>query len=170
MTSLATCAYGTAPAPPFTPDAKSSTFIVMTAQRSSSSRPENKGGMNALARLIKRRKEELDLTWQELADRGGFTSHTVVYALANKSIHKSPPRAETLDRLAKALSVPVDVVRAAAMEAAGYRVEEISTTLEASEDVRIIAAVAGDLPAEDRAVLRGIAEQFAKRLREQHKE
>jgi transcriptional regulator with XRE-family HTH domain len=122
--------------------------------------------MNALARLIRRRKDELDLTWQELADKGGFSSHTILYMLASKKVHKSPPRSDTIARVAKALEVPEDVVRQAAMEAAGYNVQEISTTLEASEDVRIIAAVAGELSARDRAMLRNIAEQFAREMRE----
>ena len=122
--------------------------------------------MNPLARLIQRRKTELDLTWQEIARRGGFSHHTVVYQLANKPVHKQPPRIETLQRLAKALDVPLDVVRQAALDAAGLKVEVVRVSLEAAEDVRIVAAVMDELSPRDREILRGIAEQFARSQRE----
>lgn len=117
--------------------------------------------MNPLAALIQRRRRELDLTWTEVAKRGGFNSHSVVYALATKETHRQPPRAETLERLAKALDLPLDLIRVAAAESAGYKLEEIPTTLEAAEDVRIVAAVMGELSERDRAKLRRLALAFA---------
>jgi transcriptional regulator with XRE-family HTH domain len=168
MTQPATC--GIADTPTRTlPDAMkpSSVPSMATARRSVPAREtKTVRKMNALERLIRRRKEELGLTWQELATRGGFSSHTILYMQATKKEHKRPPRTDTIERIAKAIDVPEDVVRQAAMEAAGYNVQEISATLEASEDVRIIAAVAGELSPRDRAMLRNIAEQFAKDMRE----
>jgi hypothetical protein len=116
--------------------------------------------MNALSRLIYRRKAELDLSWYDIRDRGGFSSHTVPYALARKRTHRQPPRGETLARLARALELPVDVVNAAAGEAAGYQLGETRTTLEAAEDVRVIVSVMNDLSPEGRSLLRRIAQVF----------
>lgn len=107
--------------------------------------------MNALARLIHQRREALDLTWAELAARGGFSSHTSVYTLATKAEHKMTPRPETLRKLSKALGVPLDVLRATAVEAAGYTLQEIPTTLEREGDVRIVAMAMGEMSAKDRA-------------------
>lgn len=117
--------------------------------------------MNELARLIMQRKEELGLSWYEIADRGGFSSHTIVYALAKKKEHRSPPRLDTLERLAKALSLPLDVIKVAAIQAAGFEFEEVPTTLEASSDLRIIAAAIGEMDERDRAKLVRLAEAFA---------
>jgi transcriptional regulator with XRE-family HTH domain len=123
--------------------------------------------MNALARLILRRKDELGLTWKELAAAGGWPSHTIIHSLAMKAEHKQPPRNVTLERLAKALDVPLDLVRAAAAEAAGLRLEEIKMPLDVAEDVRIVAAAMGELSASDRAKIRSLATDFLNDVREQ---
>jgi transcriptional regulator with XRE-family HTH domain len=116
--------------------------------------------MNPLARLILRRKNELDATWQELATRGGFSSHTILYALAHKAEHRQVPRPETLKRLARALDVPLDVVKATAASAAGYTLQDVNVTLESAEDVRIVAQVMGEISDADRAKLRRLALAF----------
>lgn len=114
-----------------------------------------------LARLIKNRKTELGLTWQEIGKRGGFTSHTTVHALANKTEHRQAPRRETLERLAKALNLPLDLVSQAAAQSAGYGLQEIPTTLSNGEDIRIVAAAMNSMSEADRAKLRMIAQAFA---------
>lgn len=134
-----------------------STFGAMTPRRRTSTTTEAFTPMNALSRLIHRRKDELELSWYDIADRGGFSSHTIVYALAKKKEHRQVPRAETLIRVAKALDLPLDVVKVAAAEAAGFELTEVSTTLETAEDVRIIAGVMADLSPRDRSRLRRIA-------------
>lgn len=116
--------------------------------------------MNELSRLIHQQRESLGLTWEELAKRGGFKGHSVIYTLATKREHKSPPRPETLKKLAKALDVPLDVVRAAAVEAAGYTLQEIPTTLEAANQVRIVAVAMQQMSAKDRAKLTRMAQAF----------
>lgn len=125
--------------------------------------------MNALARLIRRRKEELELSWPELAKRGGFKSHTIIFSLATKTEHRQVPRAETLARLAKAIDVPLDMVKAAAAEAAGFTVQDIPTTLGAATDVRIVAAILGDLDEGDREMLTNIAESFYDQVQRRRK-
>lgn len=140
------------------------TLIDVTSQRRD---PAKGGTMNALARLIQRRKTELDLTWQEIADRGGFSSHTIVHALATKPVHKAPPRAETLARLAKALELPENIVRAAAFDAAGLTVEETEIPLNVMEDIRVIAAGASEMSEHDRAIVRNIVESILRQNREQ---
>jgi cyanate lyase len=73
--------------------------------------------MNSLARLIQTRKAELDLTYPEIAARGGFSSHTVVFALATKKRHSQLPRPATMRGIARALDVPVGRVFDAAVQA-----------------------------------------------------
>lgn len=117
--------------------------------------------MNPLSRLILARKEELDLTWDDIAERGGFTSHTIVYALARKKEHKIAPRLETLVKLAKALDLPLDIVKGAALEAAGFGIGEVTTTLKDSSTVRIIAAYVEEMDEADKKKLERLAEAFA---------
>lgn len=129
---------------------------------SATARTKAEGGvaMNALARLILSRKNELDLTWQELADRGGFTSHSILFSLAKKKEHKSVPRPDTLKKMAKALGVPLDVVKAAAVEAAGYTLQEVSSGLDAAADVRIVALAMQNMSEADRQRIRQLAESY----------
>lgn len=122
--------------------------------------------MNPLARLILRRKNELGMTWQELAKAGEFSSHTVLYALAHKPEHRQVPRPETLKRLAKAIDVPLDVVKATAAEAAGYSLQEVGVTLDSAEDVRFVAQVMGEISVADRAKLRRLAMAFRDEARQ----
>lgn len=122
--------------------------------------------MNELSRLILSRKDELGLTWDEIAARGGFTSHTIVYALATKKEHKQTPRLETLQRLAKALDVPLDVVKVAAIQAAGFEFGEVPTTLRAAEKLRILAAYFDELTDRDQEKLVRLARAFAEEARE----
>ena len=120
---------------------------------------------NPFARLIERRRQELGLSWYDIATLGGFGSHTIVYALARKVEWKQPPRQDTLKRIAKALSLPLDVVKAAAAEACGYNLEEISVPLDAAEDVKVVVAAMTELSATDREELRRRAIAFAEEVR-----
>jgi transcriptional regulator with XRE-family HTH domain len=110
-----------------------------TQRKASSSGGREVVKMNALQRLIRSRMEELGLTYLEVGKRGGLPKPTV-YALANKTEHRAPPRADTLRRLAKGLDLPLDLVRACAAEAAGFHLEDIPTTLESEGNLRIVAA------------------------------
>lgn len=120
---------------------------------------------NAFARLIERRREELGLTWYDIARIGGFGSHTIVYALARKVEWKQPPRQDTLARIAKALNLPLDLVKAAAAEACGYNLTEINVPLDAAEDVKVVVAAMTELSESDREELRRRAVAFAEEVR-----
>lgn len=164
-------------------DTEAPAFLSIASQVKASSLPGMSGSsptsassdktyrpLNALARLIRRRKDELDLSWSELGRRGGFSSHTIVYSLATKAEHKTVPRADTLEKLAKAIDVPLDMVRAAAAEAAGFTVQDVTTTLGAATDVRIVAAILGELDQQDRETLTAIAESFHAQVQRRRKE
>lgn len=116
---------------------------------------------NAFARLIERRREELGLTWYDIERLGGFGSHTIAYALARKTEWKQPPRQDTLKRIAKALSLPLDVVKSAAAEACGYQLQEINVPLDAAEDIKVVVATMTELSDSDREELRRRAIAFA---------
>lgn len=111
---------------------------------------------NAFARLVMNRKEELELSWYDIAKAGGFRSHTIAYALARKTEWKQPPRPETLKRLAKALRLPLDVVKSAAAEACGYNLAEISVPLARAETAKIIVAGLSEMTDEEADQLRAL--------------
>lgn len=115
--------------------------------------------MNALQRLIRSRMAELNISFRDIETRGGIP-WTTVSALVNKTEHRQVPRKGTLEKLAKGLDLPLDLVRMAAAEAAGYQLQEIPTTLDAAEDVRIVAAAMANMTASDRAKLRRLAMAF----------
>lgn len=115
--------------------------------------------MNPLQRLIRSRMAELEITFREVAQRGDLPWSTVS-ALANKTEHRSVPRRGTLEKLAKGLDLPVDMVASAAAESAGLNLQEVPTTLEASEDVRIVVASMSKMSPADRAKLRRLAQAF----------
>jgi len=119
--------------------------------------------MNALQRLIKARMAELDLTFYEVGRRGGMP-HTTAWTLASKAEHRQIPRIKTLKALSKGLDLPLDVVRVAAAEAAGIRIEEITldsgSTLATAENIRVVAAVMGKLSQKDQEKLRRLAISF----------
>ena len=120
---------------------------------------------NPFARMIERRREELGLSWYDIAKLGGFGSHTIVYALARKVEWKQPPRQDTLKRIAKALSLDLDVVKSAAAEACGYNLQEITVPLDAAEDVKVVVAAMTELSDTDREELRRRAVAFAEEIR-----
>ena len=115
-----------------------------------------KPGMNSLQRLIRNRMVELDLSYQQVADAGGIPKSTV-HNLAKRGTHRQFPRSATLAGIARGLQVPVDVVRAAATEAAGYQLKDITTTLEDASSLRILAAAHGEMSPTEQATLRRIA-------------
>lgn len=135
-------------------------FAIVSRRAAKSASPEtNRGSNNALSKLIRTRMAEMDLSFAEVGRRGDIPSNSV-WRLATKTTHLQPPRAQTLERLARGLSLPLDVVRAAAAEAAGYRLEEITAPIDAAEDVRIVAAAMGEMTPADRAKLRKMAQMF----------
>ena len=70
-----------------------------------------------LQHLILRRKDELGDSWPSMAKRGGFPTHTTLYYCATRE-HTEPPRRLTLERIARAIDVPLPEVCAAAARSA----------------------------------------------------
>lgn len=101
---------------------------------------------NALARLIRTRRDETGWSYGDIARRGGLPKSTV-HKLATTAEWSAPPLTATLDRLATGLSVPSSVVREAAAEAAGLTHVEVNET---DAGTRIIIGSLGDLTSEQR--------------------
>lgn len=79
--------------------------------------------MNTLQELIQTRMRELNLSYGEVARRGGLPRSTV-HHLASNHRPVRVPNPRTLERLALGLDVPEHVVRAAAATAAGFVLDE----------------------------------------------
>lgn len=143
------------------PDGSDGTTVRTMIRRPAQKKPRKEPVQtNALSRLIFRRKTELGLTWDDIAARGEFSSHTIVHALANKAEHKSPPRLSTLQRLSKALDVPLEQVKQAAAEAAGFQVTEFS-----EGDVRVVVSAMQEMSERDRQKIIRLAQEFAAEAR-----
>jgi transcriptional regulator with XRE-family HTH domain len=125
--------------------------------------------MNALSRLIRARLAELDISYAEAGRRGGMPGNTIS-ALALRGQHKQTPRPATLSGLAKALDVPLEVVRAAAAEAAGYHLEEIEGDLATGSRARIVVARMQEMNERDQEILLQMAENFSRTFRAQRGE
>jgi transcriptional regulator with XRE-family HTH domain len=74
--------------------------------------------MNPLQRLIHQCLSERGWSYGDVA-RGGGLPRSTLYTLATTRNLVRPPRAATIDALARGLDVPVSVVRAAAAESVG---------------------------------------------------
>lgn len=90
--------------------------------------PENETGKtdsfasgNSLQILIRERRRSEGLSYAGIATRGGLSRSTVYYLATTDQLHRSPS-ASTLDKLARGLGLPVDIVRRAAAEAVGLHI------------------------------------------------
>ncbi|MGZ6836795.1 MAG: helix-turn-helix domain-containing protein [Blastococcus sp.] len=79
------------------------------------------GGMNPLQALIHRRMVERGWTPQDVEARG--VSHATLHRYMNPLVLKSPPRRDTLQKLANALDLPLSEVERAGVESVGYLYE-----------------------------------------------
>ena len=77
--------------------------------------------MNPLQQLIRRRLDERGWSYGEVSRRGGLPRSTVHHLATTEVVHRMPQPA-TLERLARGLDLPLEVVRDAAAEAAGIHV------------------------------------------------
>ena len=159
---------------PLASHAQAPTLLSVTRKRAAKStavtspaRQSEVKDANPLKRLILQRMDELKLTYEEVAVRGGFPSHSTVHALVRKVEHKQAPRPETLRRLAKALAVPLDVVSVAAARSAGLRFEEIPTTLDASANLRIVAVTMSEMSLEQQQELVRMATDMIANMRQE---
>lgn len=121
--------------------------------------------MNALQRLIQRYLDEHPgETYASIARRGNIKAGTV-QAVAKRPRKRQMPTHETLEGLARGMSMSLDVVEQAARQAAGINatVIEIGTD---DEDVMMLLAVSRELDPER---LRELARR-ARYLREEMEE
>ena len=94
---------------------------------------------NPLQRLIRERMNEMAWSFEDVAKRGG-PSHSTLYSLLARPEFRVAPRNETMTKLARGLDLPLDVIRAAAGQSAGYELESVPTTLESAKGLRMVAA------------------------------
>lgn len=123
--------------------------------------PRQKDSMNALQKLIRERMRELNMTFDDVGKRGGL-SRTTVSTIVMKDSPRGTPRHDTLVKLARGLDLPVDVLRQAAAESAGYILEDVTTSLKGATTLRIIAAAHEKLEERDREFLAKVAEDLVR--------
>lgn len=100
--------------------------------------------MNPLALLVRTRMDERRWSSYDVERHGGPPASTVLRIADPKISWRQPPRQDTLERLAKALELPLARVQQAAIEAVGYRVGARST----SDHIALVVAAMQDLPAD----------------------
>jgi transcriptional regulator with XRE-family HTH domain len=124
---------------------------------------------NPLQRLIQQRLRERNLSYGEVARRGGLPRSTV-YTLATTRNLVRPPRPVTIDALARGLDVPVTVVRAAAAESTGlhYYDETSSAPRRPGDQERdLLIASIDELSPEDRRHVAALVESLRKKESEE---
>jgi transcriptional regulator with XRE-family HTH domain len=124
---------------------------------------------NPLQRLIQQRLQEQNLSYGDVARRGGLPRSTV-YTLATTRNLVRPPRPATIDALAKGLDVPVSVVRTAAAESTGlhYYDEAPSEQRRSGDQERdLLIASIDELSPEDRRHVAALVESLRKKASEQ---
>jgi transcriptional regulator with XRE-family HTH domain len=120
---------------------------------------------NPLQRLIQQCLRERQLSYGDVARRGGLPRSTV-YTLATTRNLVRPPRPATIDALAKGLDVPVSMVRAAAAESTGlhYYDEAPPGRRRSGDDERdLLMASIDELSAEDRRHVAALVESLRKK-------
>jgi transcriptional regulator with XRE-family HTH domain len=128
--------------------------------------PAQKHDLNPLQRLIQQRLRERGWSYREAARRGGLP-HSTVHTLATTRNLARPPRPTTIDALARALDVPVSVVRAAAAESTGLHYYD-EVPAEEDDDAgdrerELLIASIDELTPEDRRHVAALVESLRKR-------
>lgn len=124
---------------------------------------------NPLQRLIQQRLQERNLSYGDVARRGGLPRSTV-YTLATTRNLVRPPRPATIDGLARGLDVPVTVVRAAAAESAGlHYYDEASPGRQLSGDQErdLLIASIDELSPEDRRHVAALVESLRRKAEQE---
>ncbi|GIH76765.1 helix-turn-helix domain-containing protein [Planobispora longispora] len=102
--------------------------------------------MNALQRLIHTRMAELNRSYGEVARQGGLPRSTVHHLASNSRLSRLP-NPVTLERLARGLDVPLDVVRSAAAAVAGF---SLSNGPADDPEIEVLIASLAKLSPQDR--------------------
>ena len=122
-------------------------------------------GTNPLQRLILDQMRERDLSYGDVARRGGLPRSTV-YTLATTRNLARPPRPATLDGLARGLDLPVSAIRAAAAESTGlHYYDDVPATPEHPGDPEreLLIASIDELTPEDRRHVAALVESLRRR-------
>ena len=120
-------------------------------------------GGNPLQALIQARKDELGLSFSQLATKAGLPRSTVYYLSATPVLQRSPS-ATTLERLAVALELPVQTVRSAAAEALGLNVY-VHENDASRADLAVLMASVEQLDAQDREHVAALVRSLLRRRR-----
>jgi transcriptional regulator with XRE-family HTH domain len=117
--------------------------------------------MKPLDQLIRSRMAERGWSYGEVARRGELPRSTV-HHLATVNGLSRPPHPSTLEKLARGLDLPLDVVRASAAAAAG-----LATWAEPATDpeMEVLVAALHQLSPEDRRHVRALVESLLQRER-----
>ncbi len=112
--------------------------------------------MNALQQLIRSRMDERRWSYGDVAQRGGLPRSTVHHIATTGKLTR-PPNPATLERLAAGLEVSLDIVRAAAADAAGLRTWREPVT---DPEIDVLVAAVTQLDPEDRRHVQALVESL----------
>jgi hypothetical protein len=120
--------------------------------------------MNPLQRLMHQRLRECGWSYGDVA-RGSGLPRSTVYSLATTRNLARPPRAATVDALARGLSLPAGAVRTAAAESAGlhyYAETGPGSGPEGDPGRELLIASIDELSAADRRHVAALVESLGK--------
>ena len=124
--------------------------------------------MNPLQRLIHQRLRECGWSYGDVA-RGGGLARSTVYSLATTRNLVRPPRAATVEALARGLCLPVAAVRTAAAESAGLHYYAAAVPDPAGDQAReLLIASIDELSAADRRHVAALVQSLRKSAGQDH--
>lgn len=107
-------------------------------------------GNNPLSQLIRDAMQENSWTYADLA-KACDIPRASAYALATRTDQRTTNRPSTLEKLAKGLGIPLQTIRQAAAEAAGYELDEVDLT---PDEAKLSAQLVAEMdPAQRRTAL-----------------
>lgn len=114
--------------------------------------------MNPLQRLITERLDEQKWSYGDVARRAGMPRSTI-HNLATRERLARPPQQETLRKLADGLGLPLEQVRTAAAEAAGFHLYDEHP----DETVQVLMASIEQLSPQERERVLGLVNSMLER-------
>jgi transcriptional regulator with XRE-family HTH domain len=121
---------------------------------------------NALQQMMKQRLGAQGWSYGDVARLGGLPRSTVHHLATTEHLARMPQPA-TLERLARGLKLPLDVVRRAAAEACGiYLYTERAPATAPDPEVETLIATLQQLSADDRRHVTALVESLLERTAE----
>jgi len=105
-----------------------------------------------LQKLIAKQKETRRMSYADIARASGLPRATV-YSLAVKTF-KSPPRSDTLEKLAVGIGVPAETLLEAAAQSSGYFQYEETT----DSELRLLLSSVSELSPESRSQIKALVD------------